>query len=321
MSFFLSRPDLNRYNNADHVEYNVTAHEICVEFGPALAIPELINGYGGKVSQEDSIYKWIRRSEYTVKKAEADSARDSIYSGISSLVHTNLRHFDPAIRDSAKHVYNLLENYGDLVNADYDAETAGINSVVTRLNSADYILAVQALGIGPWLVELANQNALFRSYVDDAVEEQVNKPSITFRQARRETDDTLRRITTRVNSLIDLNGIETYAAFVEKFNVHTNRYNNLTREHYGRIHAKTDIAPAKIAPINVQQYTGKPIYVIPTVSIRKVAKNGSETVIELVFSEDFTVAYKNNVDRGTAALIIKGIGKYAGEITTTFNIE
>jgi hypothetical protein len=321
MLVFLSRPDLSRYNNADHVEYNVTAHGICVEFGTALAIPELINGYGDKVSQEESIYKWNRRSEYTVKKAEADSARDSIYSGIVSLVRTNLRHFDPAIRDSAKHVYNLLENYGDLINADYDAETASINSIVTRLNSADYILAVQALGIGPWLVELANQNALFRSYVDDAVKEQVNRSSITFRQARRETDETLRRVTTRVNSLIDLNGIETYAAFVEKFNVNTNHYNNLLREHYGRIHAKTDIAQANIAPIDVQQYSGKPIYVIPTVTLRKVNKDDSETVIELVFSEDFTVAYKNNVERGTATLIIKGIDKYAGEIITTFNIE
>jgi hypothetical protein len=46
------------------------------------------------------------------------------------------------------------------------------------------------------------------------------------------------------------------------------------------------------------QYTGKPDCVIPAVNIRKIAKNGSETVIELVFSED--------TDR---APVIKGTGK------------
>jgi hypothetical protein len=55
--------------------------------------------------------------------------------------------------------------------------------------------------------------------------------------------------------------------------------------------------------------------VIPEVSISKDDKN-----VELTFSEDFSVAYKNNVERGTATLIIKGIGKYASEIVTTFNI-
>jgi hypothetical protein len=321
MKVFLRRPDISRYNNADHVEYHKTSYSICDKFKTLINVPELLTDYHGKVTQEDGIYKWMRRSEYTAKKAEADNARDRVYTGIMGLVRTNLKHFDPSIRDNATHVYNLLENYGDLTNAGYDAETASIDSVVTKLNSSDYTLAVQNLGLTPWLVELTNQNTLFKSYVDDTIQEQVNKPEISFRQARSETDEALRRITTRVTSLIDLNGPETYVAFVDEFNVVTNHYNTLVHEHYGRIHARTDITSANIAPIDVQPYTGKPIYVIPAVSIRKVAKDGSETVVELVFSEDFTVAYKNNVERGTATLIIKGIGKYVGEITTTFNIK
>jgi hypothetical protein len=61
--------------------------------------------------------------------------------------------------------------------------------------------------------------------------------------------------------------------------------------------------------------------VIPLVSIVKKEKDGTEKVVELVFSKDYTVSYKNNVDRGTATLYIKGIGKYVGELTTTFNIQ
>ncbi|MDR2816302.1 MAG: hypothetical protein LBB62_06330, partial [Proteiniphilum sp.] len=77
---------------------------------------------------------------------------------------------------------------------------------------------------------------------------------------------------------------------------------------------------ATIAPIAVQPYTGKPVYVIPRISIRQTAKAGTEKTVELRFSEDFTVAYKNNVAPGTATLVIMGIGKYAGELVTTFNI-
>jgi hypothetical protein len=296
-------------------------YPICSKYGTVINVPELLTAYQGKVTQEDTIYKWIRRSEFTEKKAEADSARDHVYTGLISIVRVCQKHFDPTMRDYAHHVYNLLDNYGDLTRVDYDSETAGIDSIVTRLNSSEYIVAVQALGLTPWVIELTEQNAQFKSYVEDAMQEQVDKPDISFRTARRETDGALRRITDRVTALININGPDAYAGFVEEFNVLTNHYNTLVHEHYGRLHARTDITEADIVPIETQPYTGKPVYVIPAVSLRKTAKDGTETVVELVFSQDFTVAYKNNTGPGTATLYIKGIDKYAGELTTTFHIE
>ena len=315
MSITLAKPEVYIYNSADHIEFHKTSYTIDVKFGTVIDAPELITAYGDKVTQEDNIYKWVRRSEYTEKKAEADHSRDSVYTGIVNIVRANLKHFDPSIRDNALHVYNLLENYGDLTHAGYDAETAGIDSVVTRLNSSAYSLAVQNLGLVSWVAELANRNTLFKGYVEDTAQEQIDKPDISPRTARRETDEALRKITTRVSALIDLNGPDAYAAFVEEFNVLVNHYNTLVREHYGRLHAKTDIAPATVASIAVQPYTGRPVYVIPEVSLNKDGK-----IVELAFSEDFSVAYKNNLEPGTATLVIKGTGKYTGEIVTTFNI-
>lgn len=316
MNIELKKANVSHYSSGDHIEYHKQSYGICSKFGTVIDAPELITGYSGKVTQEDNIYKWIRRSDYTEKKAEADHSRDGVFTGIVGIVRANLRHFDPEIRDSASHVFNLLDNYGDLTHAGYDAETAGIDSVVTRLNSETYAAAVRRLGLTEWVAELANQNTLFKSFVDDAAQEQIDKPDISPQTARRETDEALRKITKRVSALIDLNGGDYYAAFAEEFNVLTNHYNTLVHEHYGRLHAKTDIASANIAPIAVQPYTAKPVYVIPEVSISK-----AEKIVELVFSEDFSVAYKNNVEPGTATLIIKGIGKYSGEIVTTFNIS
>jgi hypothetical protein len=316
----LRKPDLNRYNNGDHLEFHKTSRGICNKYGTIINAPDLIVEYDSKVTQEDNSFKWVRKSEYTAKKAEADHARDTVYDSIFDIVQVNLHHYDPSIRDNASHLNNLLSNYGDLTHAGYDAETAGIDSVLTCLGSPEYLPAVQNLGLVGWVAELTNQNTLFKSYVDDASQEQVAKPSVTQRTARHETNEALRSITSRVTSLIILNGQDLYLPFVNEFNVLVNHYNTLVHEHYGRLHAKTDITSATIAPLEVQPYTGKPVYVIPSVSIVKKAKDGSETTVELVFSTDYTVGYKNNVNPGTATLIITGIGKYTGELITTFNI-
>ncbi|MDR2139560.1 MAG: DUF6261 family protein [Tannerella sp.] len=321
MEVKLNKPDLHGYINADHIEFHTLSYGICDRNSAVINAPELITDYSLKVTQEETVYKWMRRSEYTAKKAETDHSRDRAFRNIVELVRIQLKHFSPAVRDNALHVYNLLENYGDLTHADYDAETAGIDSIVTRLHSDVYLPAVQNLELVPWISELASLNTLFKSYVDDTLQEQIHKPDISFRSARRETDGALRKITRRVSALIDLNGGANYAGFAKEFNVLVNHYNTLVHEHYGRLHAKTDITPADIAPIAVQPWTGKPVCVIPEVSIRITGKDGETRVVELVFSEDFSVAYKNNVEPGTATLFIKGIGKYTGELVTTFNIE
>jgi hypothetical protein len=320
MAIELKKPDVGHYSNADHIEFHKTSYEIFDRNSTVINAPELLTGYRDKVTQEDQIYKWIRSSEFTEKKAETDNERDKILSGITGLLHSFEKHFDPSLRDNAKHVLNLINNYHGLEHTDYDAETAGIDSIIEKLNGSGYILAVQALHLEPWLTELARLNTLFRSYTAAAEQEQVEKPNITPRAARRETDEALLKITRHVTALIDLNGPDAYTALATEFNVHVNHYNTLVHEHYGRLHVKTDISDGEVDPIEVQQYTGKPVYVIPSVKVRKEAKDGTVTVVELVFSEDFTVGYKNNVAPGTATLLIDGIGKYAGQIVTTFNI-
>jgi hypothetical protein len=316
----LRKPDVGHYTNADHIEFHKTSYTIFDRNQSVIAAPELLADYQAKVAQEDQIYKWLRRSEFTEKKAETDHERDKTLSGIVGFLHSQEKHFDPSLRDNAKHVLNLIDNYGQLAHVDYDAETAGIDSILERLSGSDYILAVQNLRLEPWLFELGRLNTLFKSYAADSEQEKVGKPNINPKAARRETDEALRKITGRITALIDLNGQFAYVTLVKEVNVHVDHYNTLVHEHHGRLHVKTDISQGEIAPIEVQQYTGKPVYVIPSVKIRKEEKDGSVTVVELKFSEDFTVGYKNNVAPGTATLTIDGIGKYVGKIVTTFNI-
>jgi hypothetical protein len=320
MATELNKPDVGHYSNADHVEFHETSYGIFERNQEVIGAPDLLVAYQNKVTQESQVFKWIRRSEFTEKKAETDHERDKTLSGIVGILHSYEKHFDPSLRDNAKHVLNVINSYRKLPHSDYDAETASLDSILSKLSDSDYIPAVQNLQLTPWLSELSRLNTLFKSYAADVEQELSEKPDVTPREARRETDEAFRKITHRITALIDLNGPNSYAKLVTEFNVHVNHYNTLIHEHYGRLHAKTDISQGEIAAIDVQQYTGKPIYVIPSVKVHKKEKDGTVKIIELVFSVDFTVSYKNNVARGTATLIITGTGKYTGEILTTFNI-
>jgi hypothetical protein len=316
----LRKPYLHQFNIAEHVEYHKLAYPIFYEYQSVIQAPALLTAYHDKVTQEETIYKWIRRSEYTEKKAEADHARDGAYLGLEGIVRANLRSTNIKVRDAATHIDTLLESYGDLTHAGYDSETASIDSIVTRLLSPAYTASVSDLSLSPWVNELQMLNDVFKGYVDDTAQEELDKPTISPRTSRNETDFALRQITDHVTSLINLNGQATFDPLIAEFNRLTNHYNNLVQEHYGRLHAKIDITPALIAPIGLQPFAGKPVYVIPEVSLAVTDQEGVTTIVELVFTEDFTVSYQNNKAPGTAILTIHGIGKYTGDAVLRFNI-
>jgi hypothetical protein len=76
-------------------------------------------------------------------------------------------------------------------------------------------------------------------------------------------------------------------------------------------------ANTSVAIVPVQKYTGKAITPIPTVSF----KTDDDKLIELRFTIDFYVTYRNNIKVGEAKLIIHGKGKYTGKYSSTFHIE
>jgi hypothetical protein len=276
--------------------------------------------YHDALAQEELVYQWVHKSEFTAKKAETDHARDHAEKGIEAVVRNDLTHFDPAVRQHAQHLHMLLETFKNPTRVDYDGETATIDNILIHLKSPAYAPDVQALGLTPWVNELHAQNELFKGYVDDTAQEELDKPKITPRDARNATDKALRKITDLVTALVVFNGTDEYDGFVEEFNTLVNHYNTLVHEHYGRIHARIDIALGVIDPIAVQPFTGMPVFVIPNVTLVVKEMDGTEKTVVLEFTKDFTVDYKNNVDVGMATLHVTGIGKYVGTLTTTFNI-
>ena len=308
------------YSVADHIEFHLSAYAIINRNKSILNAQSMIDDYKKKVDQENEIYKWMRLSEYTKLKADTDRERDKILTGIVAQLRSFDKHFDPDVRKSALHLLHLVENYHNLEHADYAAETAGIDSILQRIATAEYSGDVTRLNMQSWFTELERLNTLFKSYVDSADQEQWGKPEISSTVARKQTDEALHKLTARLTAIITIDGPEDSQELLVEYNTLANRYNNLVKEHYGRLHAKTDISGGDIEPIGVQPYTGDRVNVIPKKVTVTVTRGGKTETVDLVFAEDFTVRYKDNIGPGTATLIITGIGKYTGEIITTFNI-
>ena len=73
-----------------------------------------------------------------------------------------------------------------------------------------------------------------------------------------------------------------------------------------------DIEPLKAAAIPDQVYTGKAI--TPSVQIM----DGTKVLVQ---GTDYTVAYNNNTEPGTAQIVLNGRGNYTGRKTVTFRIK
>lgn len=81
--------------------------------------------------------------------------------------------------------------------------------------------------------------------------------------------------------------------------------------------AKTNISTATISTINAQNYTGEEIKPTPAVTMF-VTGQGTITLQEGI---DYTLSYENNINAGTATVIVNGFGTYTGSVSKNFTIS
>jgi hypothetical protein len=95
-----------------------------------------------------------------------------------------------------------------------------------------------------------------------------------------------------------------------------NEMNDVRKKYISRLPTPLDEQHTTVAPIPVQDFTGAPVTPLPKVYFRT-----DDETVELIFSKDFDVTYRNNTDVGEAKLSVHGKGKYTGRYDTTFHIK
>ncbi|MDR0413176.1 MAG: hypothetical protein LBH61_05190, partial [Dysgonamonadaceae bacterium] len=110
----------------------------------------------------------------------------------------------------------------------------------------------------------------------------------------------------RITAYTLINGDKGYTDFINELNAQVDYFNE--HSHHRKQH---DIKKAVIASIPDQVFAGVPVTVMPEVFFEEK---------QLVFEEDFEVAYKSNHKPGLALIEVRGKGEYKGKITAGFNI-
>jgi hypothetical protein len=252
-----------------------------------------------------------RKSPVTLRLEVADKRIDRAIVGINSLIRGMLHHPSPDTAEMARQLEIRMKDFGKITRKAYEEEAAAVQELVDELTGT-YSPQVAALGLMPWVEELGQAETDFVQLFRERNTELVNRPEVSTKEIRGLVDEQYLASTRRVESYIDLNGPEGCMDFVRELNENIKYFN----EHAPH-RTRSDIEhTASVSDIPAQPFTGKPVIYIPTVFFNETGK----PALELAFSVDFTVTYKDNVAPGTATILIHGKGKYRGTKIVTFNI-
>jgi hypothetical protein len=242
--------------------------------------------------------------------AEADAHIDRTIVGINSVVNAGLHHFDPAVVAAAERIRTRMKAFGNIEGKSYEGESAAIGILISDLRNR-FGAYLSLLNLNAWINELESAHVGFDRLFEQRNTEWADKPGVGLKDARRLVDDAYRPTTDRIDAAATLDETGAYTDFILQINREISYFN----EHIPH-HARKEIAGVDVTDIPPQPYTGEPVTVIPEVFFRAEGL----PPVKMVFSKDFTLTYRNNVEVGTAEVILHGKGAYRGSRSVTFHI-
>jgi hypothetical protein len=266
------------------------------------------------VGKEEDVINFMKKSDYTKKIADADQRVDRALVGMRGVIVASLHHFDPVTVEAAQSLLNRFDDFGVIATKPYEEETLDVNLLIRDLNSSEYSAKVAALALQSWLAELQTAETDFERLLEARNVEYSKKPQDKLKDLRHKVDADYRFMTDRVSAAATMDASGAYDAFIAELNAEISYFNN-----HSHSHARRDISAGDacmVESVEPQAYSGKAVTPVPVAYYREEGK----PAVELVFGKDFSLTYKNNVDVGTADIIIHGKGLYKGQKKITFNI-
>jgi hypothetical protein len=203
----------------------------------------------------------------------------------------------------------LLHPFWNINKKPIMSRTAQINLISDRYNASQPAqTAAETLELAQIITVFFSANAeletLYNRRLENMAEAKTPAASSEKRRAAAAYNAFCTSVASTVNAL-PTEGLQTLF----------NEMNEIRRKYIRRLPVKLSEKNTSTMPIDIQAYNGRHITPLPCVFVQI----GKESV-ELVFSRDFTVSYRNNVNAGEAKLIVHGKGKYTGTYETAFHI-
>jgi len=224
------------HNNEHDQLHNDIEDLIETETPFKLGISDLYTPYKQARDAEKEALQAEDGSVYTPTITESDGYRDELDLGFELLVGSQLHHFDPEVRESARHVKRIWDQYGNIRKINYNAESAAMTNRNTELTTK-YAADVAAMGNGlgtQWLTKMNEANNQFLSHFGERADETAARVAIKVLDARLLVDNAFQEIGTRINALVVVNGEAPYAAFIDKVNYYINYHKDTIAARKGR---------------------------------------------------------------------------------------
>ena len=232
--------NLHNQRNGGHYTFLTDFNDFVVKYTPqALGIVDAYAAFLLCYHDEIEAFKAITKSATTDEIVYADHERDSTLRSTTDLSRTALNHFDVNVRNAAKIVNVIFDQYGNLVPLPYDEETGDIENLIKDLRTKTGVEIV-TVGLVPWINVLESQNNTFKTLEASRNSEESNRTELRMKQVRTEIDIAYRKITKRINALIEVNGEASYTEFVKELNTRIGRAQDAKAQ--SKVHSEKVVA-------------------------------------------------------------------------------
>lgn len=194
---------LTQARNAEH--YNLHTQllkAIPADFASTYKVTALRDTYAGLFAKEDESY--LQSLGYAdTKEIEAkDAVRDQRFRFVDLTVQTKLLSMTDAEVKAAEKVSFAMKPYAGAASKPFSENTAMVEDLVKKLQSAEYSSYVQTLGLTDAVVALKTANDDFVAvYSRRADEKRVRNVSDNLKTIRPQVDDAARKLFEAINAL------------------------------------------------------------------------------------------------------------------------
>jgi hypothetical protein len=250
-----------------------------------------------------------RASLLTPKISEKDEERDRLFAEIKRTAKIGRSSIMPAVAAAGTRLVDFLRPFQDIYRAPIMSQTVMISLLLERYNADPAIIAaVDTLKLTDIMQLLAAANSDLNEFYSQRLTKASESAGPSPSTFKNELAKAYGEFCTAVS--VTLSALPS-----DGLRVLFNQLNTIRRQYIFRQPVSFRTAHTFTMPIALQAYTGKAITPIPRVFVG----TGDEAT-ELVFSQDFTVTYRENTAVGEARIIIRGKGKYRGTHQTSFYI-
>jgi hypothetical protein len=247
----------------------------------------------------------------TEQITQFDKQRDNNYLEIWRTVKTLAKSSFPDKAEAGKLLMDFLKPYHNLAKEPMMSETSTLNYLQTQFNAnPDLLNAAATLQLTDIFVNLFATNEKISVLWNERALKEAEKRGPSPSSLKHNLGKAYNGFCNVVFQTLKLQPtpeIETLFSVMNEIRIKYAKF----------LPIKLTNANTLVEPVAIQKYTGKPVMPVSKVFIKKE----NEEFNELIFTVDFYITYKNNVEVGEAQIIIHGKGKYSGRYTSTFHIK